>query len=245
MKSLIINVTRFNCIESYFLTFYKKRKILSNFLNHRFHSFLIKLALLIYGIFFPKFPNSTSGSKQKTYSTLSSKTRRILIYHVNPRYTENRVQKRSDPQITGIEWPYRKEEDRRGTLGRRQQPQKRFLPACGACNAYKCNESGRWPGRNKRGTGARGSDSMRLVNATLNHDRRHGQWAQSGEKVVGSGGKYKSPAVRNNATRIQLDVKRRGARPRDRSFLPSILALFVLFPLACILRTPRFPSFFT
>lgn len=69
----------------------------------------------------------------------------------------------------------RTEEHRRGTLGRRQQPQKRFLPACGACNAYKCNESGRWPERNKRGTGARGSDSMRLVNATLNHDRRHGQ----------------------------------------------------------------------
>lgn len=152
--------------------------------------------------------------------------------------------KRSDPQITGIEWPHSTEEHRRGTLGRRQQPQKRFLPACGACNAYKCNESGRWPERNKRGTGARGSDSMRLVNATLNHDRRHGQWAQSREKVVGSGGKYKSPAVRNNATRIQLDVKRRRARPRDLSFLASILARFVLFPLAYILHSPRFPSLF-
>lgn len=52
------------------------------------------------------------------------------------------MQKRSDPQITGIEWPYRKEEDRRGTLGDNSRRSGSFRPVARVTRISAMNLAG-------------------------------------------------------------------------------------------------------
>lgn len=174
MKSLIINITRFNCVGSYFL----------------FHSFLIKISDIFiidkasppfthtHRFLFPKFPNQIQTRLIRPFRRKleSSCTISILAIHGKSRAKEESIHK-------SLEFNSRVARRSTAAEAGRQQPQKRFLPVCGGCNVRisAMNLAGgpdETNGRNR----CTDPDSMRLVNATLNHDRRHGQWARIGRK---------------------------------------------------------------